>query len=92
MTLEEYLRKVVPGCEGINEDGEDGLENLMGLLKTGHPILVVGKEQTGKSTLVRVLHAHGFTNVFEIDGLPKICLGEQIPEDKMIPNFCRNIE
>lgn len=93
MTFEEYLRKTLPACRHANntEDEDEALQEILESLEAGEPIIIMGKERTGKTTLVRVLRAHGY-KVMEPDEMIRINLTEQIPFEDMISDFYQSIE
>ena len=93
MTLNEYLLRMLPVCQREDEEKEkeDALQQFLESLEAGDPIIIMGKERTGKSTLVRVLRSRGY-NVIEPDEMIRVNLTEQIPFDSMITDFYRSIE
>ncbi|NBH79038.1 hypothetical protein D3Z52_12850 [Clostridiaceae bacterium] len=93
MTFEDYLRKTLPACRlaADKEEQDEALRQILESLEAGEPIIIMGKERTGKSTLVRVLRAHGY-KVIEPDEMIRINLTKQIPFEDMITDFYRSIE
>ena len=83
ITLDEYLESIFT---------PDTIEFLKMTKEINAPVMITGTECTGKTTLERVLRAHGYQNVIEENRIIKLRLSEYIPKNLRTPNAYRYIE